>query len=84
MQQLTIRIKSGQPQKRFSEAFKNEKVRDYEQGLLNKDQIKIKYGLGGNSTVSQSLFTGCSKEPFSKQFYTSWVYFIYLQKWLLD
>jgi len=26
-------------------------VRDYEQGLLNKDQIQIKYGLGGNSTV---------------------------------
>ena len=51
MQQLTIRIKSGQPQKRFSEAFKKEVVRDYEQGLLNKDQIQIKYGLGGNSTV---------------------------------
>ena len=51
MQQLTIRIKSGQPQKRFSEAFKKEVVRDYEQGVLNKDQIQIKYGLGGNSTV---------------------------------
>ena len=51
MQQLTIRIKNGQPQKRFSEAFKKEVVRDYEQGILNKDQIQIKYGLGGNSTV---------------------------------
>ena len=43
--------KSVQPRKRFSEAFKKEVVRDYEQGLLNKDQIQIKYGLGGNSTV---------------------------------
>jgi len=51
MQQLTIRIKNGHPQKKFSEAFKKEVVRDYEQGLLNKDQIQIKYGLGGNTTV---------------------------------
>ena len=51
MQQLTIRIKNGQPQKKFSEAFKKEVVRDYEQGILNKDQIQIKYGLGGNTTV---------------------------------
>ena len=51
MQQLAIRIKSVQPRKRYSEAFKKEVVRDYEQGLLNKDQIQIKYGLGGNSTV---------------------------------
>jgi transposase-like protein len=51
MQQLTIRIKNGQPQKKFSEVFKKEVVRDYEQGVLNKDQIQIKYGLGGNSTV---------------------------------
>ena len=51
MQQLAIRIKSVQPRKRYSEAFKKEVVRDYEQGLLNKDEIQIKYGLGGNSTV---------------------------------
>jgi transposase-like protein len=51
MQPLTIRLKCGKPQKRFSEAFKKEVVRDYERGVLNKDQIQIKYGLGGNSTV---------------------------------
>ena len=51
MQQLAIRIKSVQPRKRYSEAFKKEVVRDYEQGLLSKDHIQIKYGLGGNSTV---------------------------------
>ena len=51
MQPLTIRLKCGKPQKRFSEAFKKEVVRDYERGILNKDQIQIKYGLGGNSTV---------------------------------
>lgn len=51
MQQLTIRIKSGQPQRKFSEVFKKEVVRDFEQGVLNKDQIQIKYGLLGNSTV---------------------------------
>ena len=51
MQQLSIRIKSVQPRKRYSEAFKKEVVRDYEQGLLSKDEIQIKYGLGGNSTV---------------------------------
>jgi transposase-like protein len=37
MQQPTIRIKNGHLQKKFSEAFKKEVVRDYEQGLLNKD-----------------------------------------------
>ena len=51
MQQLAIRIKSVQPRKKYSEAFKKEVVRDYEQGLLSKDEIQIKYGLGGNSTV---------------------------------
>ena len=49
MEQLTIRLKSGFP--RFSEAFKKQLVREFEQGLLNKDQLRVKYGLGGNSTV---------------------------------
>jgi len=51
MEQLTIRLKSGSPNPRFSEAFKKQVVREFEQGLLNKDQLQVKYGLGGNSTV---------------------------------
>jgi len=35
----------------YTEAFKKQIVRELEQGLLNKDQLKSKYGLGGNSTV---------------------------------
>ena len=31
--------------------FKKQVVREFEQGLLNKDQLQRKYGLGGNSTV---------------------------------
>lgn len=51
MDGLKIIIRSTKPQKRFSEAFKREVVREYEQGAMNKDQIQLKYGLGGNSTV---------------------------------
>jgi transposase-like protein len=51
MEQLTIKLKSGSPNPRFSEAFKKQLVREFEQGLLNKDQLRIKYGLGGNSTI---------------------------------
>lgn len=51
MDQLKITIKTSKPQKTFSEAFKKQVVKEYEQGLLNKDQLQIKYGLGGNSTV---------------------------------
>ena len=51
MTQLKIVLKSGKPQPRFNEAFKKQVVREFEQGLLNKDQLQRKYGLGGNSTV---------------------------------
>ena len=51
MDQLRITIKTSKPQKIFSEAFRKQVVREYEQGLLNKDQLQLKYGLGGNSTV---------------------------------
>jgi transposase-like protein len=51
MEQLRISIKTSKPQKTFSEAFKKQVVKEYEHGLLNKDQLQIKYGLGGNSTV---------------------------------
>jgi len=51
MGSLKITIKGTKPQKRFSEAFKRQVVKEFEQGLLNKDQLQVKYGLGGNSTV---------------------------------
>ncbi len=51
MGQLKIVLKKGKPQRRFSEAFKKQVVREFERGLLNKDQLQRKYGLGGNSTV---------------------------------
>lgn len=51
MSQLKIVLKSVKPQVRFSEVFKKQVVREFEQGLLNKDQLQRKYGLGGNSTV---------------------------------
>jgi transposase len=51
MQQLKIRLKTGPPTPQYSEAFKKQIVREFEQGLLNKDQLQRKYGLGGKSTV---------------------------------
>ena len=51
MTQVKIVLKSGKPQPRFNEVFKKQVVREFEQGLLNKDQLQRKYGLGGNSTV---------------------------------
>ncbi|MDV3643293.1 hypothetical protein CMU65_13405 [Elizabethkingia anophelis] len=43
--------KSLSPGTRYSEAFKRAVVKDYERGILNKDQIQSKYGIGGNSRV---------------------------------
>ncbi|MCT4286850.1 hypothetical protein HZP25_09010, partial [Elizabethkingia anophelis] len=43
--------KSLSPGARYSEAFKRAVVKDYERGILNKDQIQSKYGIGGNSRV---------------------------------
>jgi len=51
MGQLRIVLKKGKPQPKFSETFKRVVVREFEQGLLNKDQLQRKYALGGNSTV---------------------------------
>ena len=51
MEQLRIRLKSGSPTPHYNEAFKKQVVREFEQGLLNKDQLQRKYGIGGNSTV---------------------------------
>lgn len=43
--------KSLSPSTRYSESFKRAVVKDYERGILNKDQIQSKYGIGGNSRV---------------------------------
>jgi transposase-like protein len=51
MEQLKIRIKTSKPEKSYSEVFKKQVVKEFEQGLLNKDQLQRKYGLGGNSIV---------------------------------
>lgn len=51
MQQLKIRLKPGVPCPQYSESFKKQVVREYEQGLLNKNQLQRKYGLGGKSRV---------------------------------
>jgi transposase len=37
--------------RQYSLSFKRQVVREYEQGLLNKDQLMRKYDLGGNSCV---------------------------------
>lgn len=54
--QVTIK-KQGPRSSSYSEAFKRSVVREYEQGLLNKDQIQRKYGIKGNSRV----LTWCRK-----------------------
>ena len=51
MGQLKIVLKRGKPVKSYSEAFKKQVVREYEGGLLNKDQLMRKYGIGGKSMV---------------------------------
>jgi transposase len=57
MGQLKIVLKSRPPKPKYSEAFKKQVVRDFEQGGLNKDQVMEKYGIGGKSRV----LTWCRK-----------------------
>ena len=51
MEHVRIKLKSGVPVRKYSESFKKQVVREFEQGLLNKDQLQKKYGIGGNSRV---------------------------------
>jgi len=51
MEHLTIRLKTGVPCPQYSEVFKKQIVREYEQGLLNKKQLQKKYGIGGKSRL---------------------------------
>lgn len=57
MKNKRIKINISIPQKVYSESFKKTIVREYEKGLLNKDQLQRKYSIGGNSL----LLTWCRK-----------------------
>ena len=41
------------PRSRFTEAFKKKVVQEFERGLLNKDQLQAKHGIGGHSRILQ-------------------------------
>jgi len=51
MKKQELRVKVIVPAIKYSESFKMAVVREYESGILNKDQIRIKYGIGGNSMI---------------------------------
>lgn len=51
MKNEELRNKKNPPQRYYSESFKRMVVAEYEKGFLNKDQIQLKYGIGGNSRV---------------------------------
>jgi transposase-like protein len=51
MKKKELKVKSTPQVKAYSEAFKQTVVQEFEKGILNKDQIQIKYGIGGNSRV---------------------------------
>lgn len=47
----TISVRVRVPGKKYSTSFKRMVVEEYEKGILNKDQIQVKYKIGGNSRV---------------------------------
>jgi transposase len=51
METKRIRVSITVPAKKYSDAFKKMVVQEFEKGILNKDQLQIKYGIGGNSRV---------------------------------
>ena len=51
MKKKELKAKATPQVRAYSEAFKQTVVREFEKGILNKDQIQIKYGIGGNSRV---------------------------------
>lgn len=46
-----VRVTITVPAKKYSDVFKKLVVQEYEKGILNKDQLQLKYGIGGNSRV---------------------------------
>jgi transposase len=57
MEGQRIRATITVPSKTYSDAFKRMVVQEYEKGILNKDELQRKYGIGGNSRI----LTWCRK-----------------------
>lgn len=51
MEKYEIDVKVIAPPTQYSEAFKRAVVAEFEKGILNKDQIRSKYGIRGKSIV---------------------------------
>ena len=52
-----IKQKGESSSKKYSEVFKRMVVQEFERGPLNKDQLQVKYGIGGNTRI----FEWCKK-----------------------
>jgi len=57
MSYQVIKTKSKGSVRVYSEAFKKMVVAEFERGPLNKDQLQVKYSIGGNSRI----FEWCKK-----------------------
>jgi len=51
MEEQRIQVRITVPAKKYSDAFKKMVVQEYEKGILNKDDIQTKYGIGGHYAV---------------------------------
>ena len=51
MKRVKVSLKVTSPSDCYSEVFKKQIVREFEQGLMNKDQLRVKYGINGNSRI---------------------------------
>lgn len=51
MENERIRKRNSSPSRQYSESFKRMVVAEFERGPMNKDQLQVKYGIGGNSRV---------------------------------
>jgi len=53
MKDQRIKTRDVSPGGRYSESFKKKVVQEFERGILNKDELQAKYGIGGNSRILQ-------------------------------
>ena len=53
MKDQRIKTKDVSPGGCYSESFKKKVVQEFERGILNKDELQAKYGIGGNSRILQ-------------------------------
>ena len=51
MERIKVALKVTKPLRQYSETFKKQVVREFEEGLMNKDQLMEKYGIKGKSRV---------------------------------